>query len=233
MPHRRLAGLKVRHALVDQTVVEADERDVQLHDEEVLLIPRVRDFRRPVRVARQVLEAVDVGLQQEPGGLRRVLDGPGADAIGLDRPVHGIEVEQRRSEVHRAFRVGLLVAKRLPVHRQVVVDELAQECESRGNVVVVADRGASGGIAHRLGEYVGERRRDVERRKVGEHEPEPPLTEATASCRHVEATHRGSMRRVHSGFNRFRHPLAVHHRHARECTSTRACGFDECSSVKP
>src|SRR5262249_12029594 len=66
--------------------------------------------------------------------------------------IDGIEIERRRAEILDCVRVGLLLAERRKVQRDVVVDELAQIGEAGGHGLVVAGGIAGIGIAHRVGE---------------------------------------------------------------------------------
>ena len=124
--------------VIDASVVEPDEGQVQLADDDVDIVARVADQGPPLLVAGKVGRFVrrnGVGAHEELGGVLLVeqvgaVEGPPA--------VDGIEVEAGRAVVHQGVGVVAPLEPRGRVERQVVVDELAHVGVPGGEVGVVA-----------------------------------------------------------------------------------------------
>ena len=138
-----LAADALRPRKVDEPVVEPGQCLVQLDDDEVLVVARLRDDGSSCAVARHVQDAVDVRRDQELVRVRGVVE------LGLlhrPAPVDRVEVVARCPEVDARVRVHLLQRQRGVVEGDVVVDELADEREpgeeprAGVQVVVVRDR---------------------------------------------------------------------------------------------
>jgi hypothetical protein len=86
--------------------------------------------------------------------------------------VHGIEVERRRSEVFDRCGIRLLLSYRRQIQCDVVIDELSQIREARGNVRIVPGLAGGVGIRHRIREFLQRRIVDREPFEIREHPPE-------------------------------------------------------------
>ncbi len=182
--------LEQRHALellvlaraIDDLVVEADEQQLQLRDDDVLVVARVADQRAALLVAGQVV-AVELAVR------RRVAADEQLDAtVGRTRPlvhervvvgpraVQAVQVEARRAEVDERVRVVVLLQLGHRVERDVVIDELPEVRVARRDLRVVA-----GGRRAALLDELGERRQRgvvwFERLRVAEHAPEAALVQ--------------------------------------------------------
>ncbi len=109
VPCRQLApllesgvGVAVDARPIDRVVVEEDERALEAGDHQVLVVARVGDDRRVVRVSRQILEQAS-RLDPELRPVDRLVQLRSGDRT---RPVDGVEVERRRPRVRRAGGVG-------------------------------------------------------------------------------------------------------------------------------
>ena len=93
--------------------------------------------------------------------------------------VHRIEVEPRSAEVHQSVRVVVPLEPGRRVEREVVIDELPEVREARGDVRVVARgvvlAGLGLGLDHLLRERLEVAIVRKERREVPEHPSEPAL----------------------------------------------------------
>ncbi len=147
-----VSGEAGERELVDHAVVEADERQVRLGDHQVLVVARVRDQRcapvgrraRGPTAARQV-EALERHVDAVvPGRERRWARGARLElhaVLGVEdlvvlvtraAAVDRVEVQRRRAALQQLVDVDVLAELRLgAVHRQVVVDELAEVGEAR------------------------------------------------------------------------------------------------------
>jgi hypothetical protein len=188
-----LTGEAGERELVDHAVVEADEREVRLRDDEVLVVARVRDQRQaPIRrgagvpaAARQVepLERHVGALVRERHRrrgadleLHAVLGVEGLVVLVARTPaVHRVEVERGRPALQQLVEVDVAAELRLrAVHRQVVVDELAEIGEPRrdGRVLRVGLR--NGRIRrHRGGECDAQLLVRLGALRTQSREPEP------------------------------------------------------------
>ena len=128
--------------VLDDRVVKADEQQVQLRDDEVLVVARVADQRPPLRVSRQVDSAASVSAERDrvaPTSSFTPRLGPSSrtgTAGPRARAVQRVEVQARRAEVHERLRVVGRARARRRVERDVVIDELPE--------VRVARRGCTG-----------------------------------------------------------------------------------------
>ncbi len=146
-----------RRQRVADAVVEADERQVGLRDDEVLVVARLRDERRAPRRRVALADAgqVEVGERRIAACDRRAHLQVQAVAVELRRPgvvrpgaVERVEVEHRRAALEQVGGrdVDAEHDARL-VERQVVVDELAEVGEAGRDPRPGARPGG-----HRLGE---------------------------------------------------------------------------------
>ena len=148
---------------VDEPVVRADERDLQLAHERVDVVPRVADQRDPLLVARQVA----VVLEQ----LRRIVA-----LVEVRRPsrpasVKGLEVGSRHAHVAQRGQVGVRSQGRA-VGGEVVRHVLPEERPARLHVRVLLAVAAVAEAAGRA-DPVEQLLVDLERRQV-EHPPVAP-----------------------------------------------------------
>ena len=95
----------LRPRLVDQAVVEARERLVQLNDDEVLVVARLRDDGSSGAVTRHVQHAVDVEPEQQLVRVRGIVE---AGFLHWSTPIDGVEVIAGGPEVHARVGVDLL-----------------------------------------------------------------------------------------------------------------------------
>jgi hypothetical protein len=120
------------------------------------------------------------------------------------RAVHRIQVEARGSEIEQG--VGIVVALQLGrrIEGEVVIGELPEVGEARGNVRIVAGRVFGPRRRLRLHHLAGQlSERGIgwqERRQVAEHSPEPALTQG-GSRDEVQAAEHGPVKRFlrHAG----------------------------------
>ena len=173
-----LVHLPLADQVVDHGVVKADEEQVKLREDDVLVVAGVPDEGSSLLVAGQVLGGrggVDGAVRDEQLPAWRV----GPLPVVQERLVHGtgavdaVEVQARGAEVDERVRVVGLVELRHRVERDVVVDELAEVRESGGSGRVV---GAPGGIVvrHPLDELLDRLRSGLAPLQVRQH-----LTEAS------------------------------------------------------
>ncbi|GGM97505.1 hypothetical protein GCM10009721_25600 [Terrabacter tumescens] len=138
-------GAEVGLDVGDDPVVEAEHREVQLADDEVLVVAGVADEGDVLGVARQVGPGPSErhgigpgdGLDEEARGaaVDRVVVEEGADPGAA--AVDAVEVERRDAEVADRLRVLAPGERARRVERHVVVEELAEEGHARGQVGVV------------------------------------------------------------------------------------------------
>ena len=144
-PARGLEHPFLTHALrpcvIDELVVELDDRLMELDDDQVLVVARVADDGPAIAVTGHVHDTVDVRRQKQLVPVGRIVKGR---IIHRPASVDGVEVIARRPEVDFGIRIRLLLIERCGVERDVVVDELPDECEpceqSRAGVEMVAVR---------------------------------------------------------------------------------------------
>src|SRR6266508_2945965 len=180
---------------LDDLVVIPEDAKGELRDDQVLIVPGVPEERSALRVPREVVLA------------RLIRPNQHADAVVLIQerlvvrapPVDGVEVKSRRAEVDERVRVVVPLQLRRRVERQVVVDELPEVREARGDVRVVARGDVLAflrlGFDHRPGERVERVVRREECREVREHPPESAL-EGGGSQDRAEAAGFLAMKRV-------------------------------------
>src|SRR6266568_577030 len=168
---------------LDDLVVILEEAEGELGDDQVLVVPGVPEERAALRVPREVVLA------------RLILPDEHSDAVVLVQerlvvrapPVQGVEVEAGRAEVDE--RIGIVVPLQLRrrIEGQVVVDELPEVREARGDVRVVARADVLPFLRLRLDHGPGERVERVVRREEGgqvrEHPPESALERGGAQDR--------------------------------------------------
>ena len=141
VPHRRpprlvedvRLGDAVLAQAVDDEVVRAQERDVELVDEQVHVVARVADQREPLLVARHVVAA---RAEQQLGRVVALVEVRAADGAAA---VDALEVQARRAEVPQPVLLGVR-AQRRAVGGDVVRDELADERPAGRDGRVVAAR---------------------------------------------------------------------------------------------
>ena len=173
-----LASDSLCPGVVHKGIVETRHAAVELHEDEVLVVPRFGNDRVPGCVARQVLDPVHVRDEQELVGVEGVVQ---RGARRRTAPVDRVEVVAGGTEVHLGVGIGGLEVERRGVEGDVVVDELPDEGEARKEgwarieVSVVDDRLI---LDHRLGESSQELVRRPKRRQLLEHGPEPALDQA-------------------------------------------------------
>ena len=165
----------LRPRVIDDPVVELGDGLVQLDDDQVLVIARLRDDRPAVAVTRHVLYAVDIRRHQQLVAVGGIVE------LGLTRrsaPVDRVEVVARRPEVDGGIGVRLLLRERRVVERDVVVDELPDEREPREQARAGVQMGGVGDglvLDHRSRQAVQQIVARREGRKLLEHDPEPAL----------------------------------------------------------
>ena len=151
--------------VLDDPVVEADEQQVQLREDQVLVVARVAGERAALCVARQVVEHV----QELHAAVARVGPLIQERLVRGARAVDRVEVQARRAEVDQRERVVELLQLRARVERDVVIDELAEVRVARWDVRVVR-----AGMAHRLDERFDRSRAELARGQLREHPAEAP-----------------------------------------------------------
>ena len=166
-PPEPLGGRDAGRQLVDDTVVEADHRQVRLRDDQVLVVAGVGDQRPAAILARagadpgQVvtgLRPVRAGPDRvagpQPHPVRRIE--PGRACVGRTGAVQRVEVQRRRAALQQLGRRDVLAQADIGhVHRQVVVDELTEIGVAGRHVAVTP-----AALGHRLGQPQRELLRD-------------------------------------------------------------------------
>jgi hypothetical protein len=159
------AGLEA----LDHLVVEAEEGQVELGDDDVLVVARVPDDGQPLRAPRQVegegrphlqvpagLHAAGVADDEERVVGRELVE---VGLIGGSPAIHAVQVERGGAEVVERQRVDQHLLDGGGVEGDVVVDELAQVGVARGDVLVVTLGVRRVGVLHRPAELLQGRQR--------------------------------------------------------------------------
>ena len=127
---------------------------MRLRDEEVLVVAMIADQREAFGAARQIVAViaghaagrhVDVLADQQLRTGRLAVRIAGIARVELPaavrtQSVDRVEIQRRRAEILDRRRVGLLLADRGQIQRDVVIDELTEIGEARRDVGVVAGR---------------------------------------------------------------------------------------------
>ena len=170
--------------MVADLVVKLQHRQVGLRNDEIFVVAMIADQRETFRIARQVVawrdgHIVDAdGLADQEFRTRRLAVGiAGIACVKLPAAVRtetvdAVEIERRRAEILDRGRVGFLVAERGEIERDIVIDELPEIGETRGDPGVVAGGIARIGVLHRVGKLLQRRVVDGERFEVRKHPPE-------------------------------------------------------------
>ena len=194
---------------VDHAVVVLEKSEREPRDDQILVIASVPEERAPFPVAGQVLFAHLVLPDQEVDAVVSVEEGLVVGPATVDR----IEVEPGRAEVDQGLRVVVALQLRRRVEREVVVHELAEVREARGDVRVVARRVVLARLRLRLDHLPCERvERFVARqewRQVAEHPPEAALEEGRSEDGH-EAPRLDAMERVEGHVTAWGRPQLSH-----------------------
>ena len=170
--------------VVDHLVVEAEQRAVKLGDDQVLVVAGIADERGVLTVAGHVEPSFAVDrhrprtryLLQEEGRSspvdRRVVEMRRSARARF--PVHAVQVERGDPEVADGLRILLASQARRRVEGHVVIEELAEEGEARGDRRVVRVVDALRGVGDqddRVGQIVGSVHRAVLGSELGEPVP--------------------------------------------------------------
>ena len=175
--------------VVDDLVVEVEERQLELTHDDVLVVALVADQCPTLLVPGQVacLERVAVGVRRRvlaDEQLGRVVGVVDERLVGRARPIDRVEVEARSPEVGQRVGIVLVLKARRRVERQVVIEELADIGEARRDLGVVVSgcfvaaasvaRAVSPcRLAHLQGEPIDQRGGRIELGQCAEHPSEP------------------------------------------------------------
>ena len=174
--------------LVADLVVELEDRHVRLRHDQVFVVAMIADQREAFGAARQVVAMiagdaagghVDVLADEKlrtgilAVGVARVARVEVAAAVRSEA-VDRVEIQRRRAKVLDRRWIGLLLADRGQVQRDVVIDELPEVGEAGGNLVVVSGDAGRIAVRHRVRKLLQRPVVDRERVEVGKHPPEHP-----------------------------------------------------------
>ena len=158
------AGVPARRELIADLVVKLQHRHMRLRDDQVFVVAMIADQGEAFGAARQVVAMiagdaaggdVDVLADQKlrtgnlAVGVARVARVQVAAAV-RSQAVDRVEIQRRRAKVLDRRWIGLLLADRGQVQRDVVVDELPEIGKAGGNLVVVSGRAGRIAIRHRV-----------------------------------------------------------------------------------
>lgn len=154
----KVGELQLPGDVVDDRVVEAQEAEMQLRDDQVLVIARIADQRHRLTVPRHV-ELVRRAVRRD--ALDEEFDAAGGLVVEMrtgTRPgaVQIVEPEGRRAEIGDHFRVGLTFQARGRIERHVMVKELAEKGHSGAHLRIVGIVGRQRGIGDELHRSGGE-----------------------------------------------------------------------------
>ena len=190
VPAARTARLLEALSLVDLPIVKAENGQMQLRNNDVLVIASIANDGRPLRVegvrteralparcggaAEQIQLAAVVLPEQEPAGTVPLVE---IRLILRTSPVHAVEIEPRRTKVAQVWRNVFFLEAGAGVEGQIVVDQLTEVRLAGGDEIVVLDPIS----VQLLGELpqmfndVGSGRRRLPVREIPEQTPVAPI----------------------------------------------------------